>query len=289
MYTLEEFYSEYPIQRMNLENSVFSYRYYKNPDAEATLVLLTGGTGFSDLLYQHFKQFTQKFSVITFDYQLQYMNIDDFLESVSAVLKELEEKVWLVGQSLGGFIAQIFAKEYPDQVEGMILSNTGSLSADMSKEAYDSLLYMMKLQRKMKVLVNSLPFPIYKKIIEKMLLDKKKMEGYSEDEKRIMEDMGYMIISLMDKPYENHMIDMMLDLENHFGMKPEDFAYLEKRVLLMLSSDDKTFHEDVKKSLTDLMTGAELEEDMQGGHLALLFRLDEYVEKVSQFIEKAQG
>ena len=41
---LEDFRRKYPAQTVTLGNGKpFTYRYYKNPNAKATLVLLTGG------------------------------------------------------------------------------------------------------------------------------------------------------------------------------------------------------------------------------------------------------
>lgn len=77
--------------------------------------------------------------MITFDYQIRFENNAEFATAVAEILKKLDEKVWLVGQSLGGIAAQIIAKNYPEIVEGMVLSNTCSLSVNMSAEAYDHL------------------------------------------------------------------------------------------------------------------------------------------------------
>ena len=42
--TLEKFYQKYPQQTTRLsDGKTFTYRYYKNPKAKATIVLLTGG------------------------------------------------------------------------------------------------------------------------------------------------------------------------------------------------------------------------------------------------------
>ena len=54
--SLEEFRRKYPAQTMTLGNGKpFTYRYYRNPKAAATAVLLTGGIGLSDLFYRHFE------------------------------------------------------------------------------------------------------------------------------------------------------------------------------------------------------------------------------------------
>ena len=119
-------------------NSLPIARYYQNPQAKATLVLLTGGIGLSDLFYKHFARFARDFSVLTFDYQLQFGDNGEFADAVAELLRHLKEKVWLVGQSLGGVVAQVIASRHPEVVEGLVLSNTCSLSGNMSKASGSS-------------------------------------------------------------------------------------------------------------------------------------------------------
>ena len=53
--TLAEFRRVYPTAAFTVSSGkLFTYRYYQNPQAKATLVLLTGGIGLSDLFYKHF-------------------------------------------------------------------------------------------------------------------------------------------------------------------------------------------------------------------------------------------
>ena len=53
---------------------------------------------------------------------------------MAELLHRLKEKAWLVGQSLGGVVAQIIAARHPEVVEGLVLSNTCSLAKDMGDE-----------------------------------------------------------------------------------------------------------------------------------------------------------
>ena len=134
--TLAEFRRVYPTAAFTVSSGkLFTYRYYQNPQAKATLVLLTGGIGLSDLFYKHFARFARDFSVLTFDYQLQFGDNGEFADAVAELLRHLKEKVWLVGQSLGGVVAQVIASRHPEVVEGLVLSNTCSLSGNMSKPA----------------------------------------------------------------------------------------------------------------------------------------------------------
>lgn len=156
--TLAEFRQVYPEDAFIVSSGkTFLYRYYKNPEARATLVLLTGGIGLSDLFYRHFDRFSRDFSVLTFDYQIPFADNGEFADAVVELLHSLREKVWLVGQSLGGVVAQIIAQRHPDVVEGLVLSNTCSLSGSMSEAGYRDLMRILEGQQKFRKWLSILP------------------------------------------------------------------------------------------------------------------------------------
>ena len=285
METLEKFYEKYPLQTVKLKSGKnFNYRYHKNDNAKATIVLLTGGIGLSDLFYLHFQKFAEDFSVITFDYQIQFENNKEFADAVAELLKKLDEKVWLVGQSLGGIVAQIITKEHPEAVEGLVLSNTCSLEQDMSKEAYDHLMKMIESQQKSKKLLKILPFGMYKKLIAKAVM--KKTSSLTEKERTLMKGLCGAMLKLLTRKYELHMIDFLIDAKNHFGMAKTDFLAFENKVLLILSEDDHTFNQPCKDLLIHIMPNPKVVTNLTGGHLALLVRLDSYAELVTDFIKE---
>ncbi len=286
MMNLDEFYKKYPTASMPLKHGKhFSYRYFKHPRARATLVLLTGGIGLSDLFYLHFERFARDFSVITFDYQIQFADNREFAAAVAELLHNLNEKVWLVGQSLGGIVAQIIAKNHPEVVDGLVLSNTCSLAENMSEEAYGHLMGMIESQKKAKKLLSHIPFPLYKRLI-KFAVMKKKTSGFTEPERLLMENLCDAMLKILTKPYEYHMIDFLVDAKNHFGMTPEDFSLWDNRVLLILSEDDQTFNQACKDSLISIMTHPTVVTNITGGHLALLIRLETYADTVSDYITR---
>lgn len=288
METLEKFYEKYPLQTVKLKNGKnFNYRYHKNKNAKSTIVLLTGGIGLSDLFYLHFQKFAENFSVITFDYQIQFDNNKEFADAVAELLKKLDEKVWLVGQSLGGIIAQIIAKEHSETVEGLVLSNTCSLEKEMSKEAYDHLMNMIESQQKSKRLLKILPFGMYKKLIAKVVM--KKTSSLTKKEKALMKGLCDAMLKLLTREYELHMIDFLIDAKKHFGMTKSDFAAFENKVLLILSEDDHTFNQPCKDSLIHIMPNPKVVTNLTGGHLALLVRLDSYAKLVRKFIEREKA
>lgn len=284
MIRLKEFYQKYPNQTERLHSGkAFHYRYYKNPTAKATVVLLTGGIGLSDLFYLHFDRFSKDFSVLTFDYQIQFSNNAEFAQAVAELLQKLGERVWLVGQSLGGIVAQIIAANYPEVVDGMILSNTCSLSGTMGEDAYHHVAKMIASQKKAKKMLSFIPFSLYKRLV-KWAVMKKKTDGFTKQEKELMEGLCDAMLALLTKPYEYHMIDFLIDAENHFGMTTKDFSLWDDRVLLILSADDATFNQACKDALIAIMTNPTVVTDITGGHLALLIKLEKYAETVEQYI-----
>lgn len=77
--TLVEFRQTYPAATFTVTGGKpFTYRYYQNPQAKATLVLPPGGIGLSDLFYKHFVRFARDFSVLTFDYQMPFADNSEF-------------------------------------------------------------------------------------------------------------------------------------------------------------------------------------------------------------------
>jgi len=282
----KKFYKQFPNQTQKLENSKsFTYRYYKNPNAKATLLLLTGGLGISDLLYIHFDKFSKDYSVLMFDYPLQLETIKELIDGINELLKFLNVKVWLVGQSLGGIIAQVFAKHYPDQVEGMVLSNTCSIPKDMKPESYNCLVEMLKSQKTFKTLLKFIPFSIVRILIKKSI---KKMakDSDNKEEQDILNDFCELNDKQLTKEFELHMINLLIDLEQHMDMTPEDFKKWDNKVLLILSEDDDTFNESCKKELISIMPNPTVETKLNGGHLALIIKCQNYIEVVSDYINK---
>lgn len=281
--SIEEFYQKYQLKIVKLSTGKpFVYRYYQNPHAKATVVLLTGGIGLSDLFYLHFDEFAKDFSVLTFDYQIQFADNREFAEAVAELLHKLHEKVWLVGQSLGGLVAQIIAVHAPDCVAGLVLSNTCSLSADMSQEAYTHAMNMIKSSEKSRNMLAWVPFSLYKKLMRWAVM--KKTAGFTEQETAQMRSLCDAMMKLLTKQYECHMLDFLIDVQNHFGMKASDFQLWDDKVLLILSEDDKTFNQPCKDALIQIMTNPTVITDITGGHLALLIRLEQYAQAVREYI-----
>ncbi len=286
MNKFELYCNNYPLITEKINGGNFSYRYFKNDNSTETLVLLVGGIGMSDLIYTHFEKFAKHYSVLTFDYHIDFKTNEQLTAAIAKLLKKLNIKAWFVGQSLGGFVAQLMAQKYPEVTKGLVLSNTGCLSADMSSEAYASLTAMLKRTNKTKIMLKFLPLSIFKKQISSAVF-KKYAADFSESERHLLRELCDITEEKLTKKYELHMLNLLIDMESHNGMKKEEFEYLNNKVLLMLSDDDTTFTDGVKHELIALMPNPTTVTDLKGGHLALMVNCDKYVDIITVILISA--
>lgn len=285
MTQFQEFNLNFPLLTKELPSCNFSYRYHQHESSKTTLVLLVGGLGLSDLIYTHFHAFSQDFSVLSFDYPEDCKTNDDLIQGIYELLTFLDIKPWFVGQSLGGFIAQLFAIKHPELTAGFVLSNTGCLGETLSEEGTKYLLQMLESSEKSKKLLKKIPFPLFKKLI-RFKINHRHGKHFPPNEKEILKMLLDIMEAQLTPSYEYHMIDLLLDLNNHFGSKAEDFHFLQEKTLLLLSEDDETFHTEVKNALIALMPSPTVHTNLTGGHLALMVNYQEYVSLVTDFIQK---
>lgn len=112
----------------------------------------------------------------------------------------------------------------------------------------------------------------------------RKTQDLSSGERRLMQGLCGVLKQLLSKPYQRHMADLLIDAASHADMVTADFARWTGRVLLILSEDDHAFNQANKDALVRLMPDPTVVTDLTGGHLALLVRMDEYMDTVRAFI-----
>ncbi len=285
MQEFQEFEKNYPRRTMLISEKEFSYRYYENGDT--TLVLLTGGLGFSDLFFTHYKVFSKKYSVLTFDYPYGFPTNIELADAIAELINKLGiKKVYLVGQSYGGLIGQVIAKFHPEVVEGLIFSNTGSLSSSMGSEGKICMNDMIMGLRKTVRILKFLPISLLKPIMLKKLMGH--IKDLTDENKIFMSELFQYAVKILTSRHELHMCRLMIDLNNQWDMTAKDFILFKDKVLLILSNDDATFNNEVKQSLIDIMPNPIVKTGISGGHLALFLKIEDYVKIVEDFVDSRE-
>ena len=282
----EEYNKLAPVKTVRLNGGDFAYRYYKNPNPKVnvTLLVLAGGTGLAEGMFAMAKSFMDKYSLISFNYPMAFQNNEATADAIYELIKYLKaENVYLWGQSYGGLLAQIIAKRHPDAVKGLILTSTASFSNDIRYEGMRCLSEMISEEKEKKRQRQYKRFPMFLLPAIMGLAFKKHLKNEPEIQKAVKELMNQ-IKGSMTNAYFVHMDTLLGDLRNHFGTHhKEDFAFLKGRVLIIEPEDDKTFTEDIKDALVNIMTEPKVVRDMQGGHLAIMLSTDETLQIIDEF------
>lgn len=284
--TVEEYREKYPQQVFVTGRTDIKYRYYRNPDSETTLALFIGMLGNSDAFYEIFDLLARDYSVITFDYPLIYGN-DLIAKAIVDLFKELGIKPWLLGQSLGGFMAQIIAKDYPESLEGLVLSNTASLAKRMSLESVRQLNSIISAQDANRKMLPLLPMRYIKKRLS--VQDPEVVAAYTPSQKERFDAFNKLTDETLSKTTLKNTLGMLVDLHRQFGMLPAQFEYLRGKVLLLLSGDDAMFPEDARDALIGLMPDPAVDRSLLGGHIALFLDPEGYAGRVREFIGSSGG
>ncbi len=283
----EEYNKLAPQKTVKLKGGEFTYRYYKNPDPDVniTLVMLAGGTGLGDGFFAIAKSFMNKYSIISFNYPMDFKDNVATADAIYELIRYLKaENVYLWGQSYGGLLAQIIAKRHPDTVKGLILTSTASLSNDLRYEGIKRFFEMINEEKEKKNKRIYGHFPMFLLPAIMGLAFKKHLKNSPETYVAIKELMKQIKPSMTNE-YFVHMDTLLGDLRNSFGTHhKEDFAYLKGRVLIIEPDDDKTFTDDIKEALINIMTEPEVVRDIKGGHLAMMLNPDEILEIMNKFI-----
>src|SRR5699024_11553941 len=129
---------------------------------------------------------------------------------------------------------------------------------DNSHSANNHYMNMNKSQKNFKRLHSFLPFSMIKRLIRRAVMNQT-TSGFTQKEKELMEELCDVMMKILTKPYELHMIDFLIDAQNHFGMSRENFFPWENKVLLILSEDDVTVKRESKYALVYVMSNPNID------------------------------
>lgn len=283
-----EYYNKVaPFQTFLLNGKELKYRYYKKEDAKATIVVLAGGSGLADGFFLFLRSLMEQYSFIIMPYPLFCKDNSETADAIAGLVRYLKvENVYYWGQSYGGLLAQIIAKKHPDVVNGLLLTSTASFSTELSFAGMKCIVNMINEEKEENRIKKYKRMPMGLVMAAFPMMFKKHLNGDKEAYKTI-KDLIKILEPEMSKEHFIHMTHLLGDLRNHFGLySKEDFEYLKGKVLIIEPVDDLTFTKDIKKALCDMMSEAKVIEEVDGGHLAIMFNPDGYIKLIDEFITK---
>lgn len=279
-----------PFQTYLLNGNELKYRYHKKENAKATIVVLAGGSGLADGFFLLLRSLMDSYSLITIPYPTFCKDNNQTADAIAELVRYLKaENVYYWGQSYGGLLAQIIAKKHPDVVNGLLLTSTASFSTELTFEGMKCLVNMINEEKEEKRAAKYKKMPMKLAMAMFPMMFKPHLKGDKKAYQTIKE-LIKILEPEMSKEHFIHMTHLLGDLRNHFGLYSRaDFEYLKGKVLIIEPVDDKTFTDDIKKALCNMMTEPEVIDEVDGGHLAIMFNPDGYIKRIDEFISNVQG
>lgn len=278
---IQRFGKTHPFAEEKTDGISTRYLLCGKADARYTLVYLVGGTGISDVWFNHIVQMEEDYQILTFDYPMEINDLEQLADHIMKLIKKLEIKnPVLIGASLGGFVAQLIARRYSDMVSAVALYSTCSLSrasiVDLKKQ-YKSSGVMMGL---MKVV----PYSWIKKMLFAVSKKQVGMENENPINRAYMEDFFTWIYGQYTKKFDLHMTGLIIDAADIKPFEFSDYKRFDDKTLLVLPKADKAFSEAAQAELLLFMPKAKVVK-IEGGHTAVLYKVDEYVRETREFLE----
>ena len=278
---LEAFQAVHPFKVMDIGGSVFHYLLCGFADSPCTLVYFVGGTGNPLGWYRHVLAMEGKYQVLLLDYPMELGTLSPLIAGIGELLNALKiEKAVFIGASFGGYVAQLMARRYPEKTRAMVLYATTALT----EKGIEDLKKQYHYVKIMLWLMEHVPYGMLKALFMKPMLTRMIPKG-NDAQAAYLKGFIQWIYRGYTKEADLHMTRLMADIVNLTPVREEDYAYLKDRVFLILPENDKAFTEEMQKDLRKLLQDPETQ-SVEGGHLATLFRAEEFAQYTDHFLKK---
>ena len=247
-----------------------------------TITILTGGMGIAELNFSFIEKLESNYRVLAFDYPMGNDTNSELVQSIHALLMKLGiDKTIFMGESYGGYLAQMIARKYPDVTEGLCLFST----AGLNKSTIVSLRKKYSVSAKPGIwILGHIPYNLLKPLLIKASL--KKIKNVSENEYRYMKDFFVWAFKDYTGKFDVHMTSLLVDIMNQKPCRKKEFDHLKGKVMLILPDDDESFTTQMQHDLIALFEEPYVVEHITGGHLAPILQTDRYVKEAEAFIKE---
>ncbi len=124
---IEPFINKNPYQVMKIGSANIRY-VITVEETKPCVVFLNGGMNCSEMWFKYVEKMSDEYRILIFDYPIEIKTVDETAQIIHEFLiKQGIEKAFFAGASLGGMMAQIFARKYSQMVTGFGLFSTAGM------------------------------------------------------------------------------------------------------------------------------------------------------------------
>ncbi len=245
---------------------------------QESILFLTGGSGVSEPFFEYMDYFSKGYKVISLDYPA-CQTLTELTELIIAIIKaENIKTINILGQSMGGMVAQVLMYRHPEVIKKVILSHTTTSSAEHRNSNNQ------EIKRKEKDIRLISKFPQF--LLRKAT--KYRMKKVIKENNLInFEFWNTLFLQGVGKRNKNELISplyLMIDFVKSYCFTVASFKNMAHKVLIIDSKADKSFTTAEKVAVCNIFPKAKEIHFEDKPHLGLIAYPDEYIDLIESFI-----
>jgi pimeloyl-ACP methyl ester carboxylesterase len=248
------------------------------------LLLLAGGTGDAEGMVLALAALENEHRLVSPTYP-PLATIEQLVKGIVAVLDAEDiHSVDILGQSFGGMLAQVIVRQYPERVNGLILSHTLTTSPPVDRAI---VLEAQKERERFLKIVPFLPLGVMRYISRKRLA--RHIATIDTEEREFWRAYFREMLSDLTREYLVANFEWTFDFFQNYTFFKEDLANWPGEILI-LESDNDIIAPAVRKAIRELYPQAQVHIFHGTGHMTIIVNREEFVSVVRDFLgRKAEG
>ncbi len=265
----------HPLKKLTIGKNEWDY--LAGGQGEETLVLLTGGLNSSEVWFQIMTEFEKTHRVLSIRYP-NVVAVAELVEGIVAILDaEHIQRAHLLGESLGGMVAQCLVRRYPERVDTLILASTAVPEQRLVRR--------MKRQEK---LVSLFPLGLLLNMSKRRVLHL--LSGLSREERSFWKALlTEKISSYVTKAWLISQYKLLADYCANYHFTPADLERWPGAILILQADDDELIHRLAREPLTAFYPQAQVHTFHNANHIPPITKQDEYINVIKQFLHEGNA
>ena len=253
--------------------------YYLCGKGDHVLVLLQGDLGMPEQWMNYIEDLSGVYRILAPAYPEGIDTTEELCSALRSLLRFLHiDRAVFVGDGYGGYLAQLMAIRYPEITEALCLFSTAGLQEDTLR----ALRRQGGRLRRTAMAYRLMSTSKVRQTERKQFLDAAAAGGCDD-----LSGMGLFFDEMcrdLDQPFALHMLALRSDIPELPPCSREQFAYLDRRVLLALPDNDEQYTSDMQLDLIADMPRPKMLNGLWKGHLSPIFQSDVVLKGLRRFL-----
>lgn len=237
--------------------------------------MLPGGLRLAETAYDYIQMFEDTYCLIVPTYPPLGM-MDEIVDGVAAILdKEQVPEAFVLGQSYGSAVAQVFVQRYPSRVKKVVLSGTAPLIVVKWKTVLLHILLAVATLLPERVVMR-----IFKRIVSPLVTVQESKRAFWK--------------TYLDELFEQHLtkVDVLshfqslLDAQAKYAYARGERSSWSGNVLVIWGENDPHRNEKSRKGMLEIYPPAQIHIIPGSGHTVAMSKPVKYSQAVKSFLDK---